>query len=67
MTREEAQNELSELEPREADAWAATERKRQELDDFRAAWQIQFNSLNDTWQPLYSRKRLLQSFLEISG
>lgn len=66
MTRDEAIKELQQLDPREARAWEATELKRHELEDFKNAWQSQFNALNDVWQPLYSRKRLLKTFLELS-
>lgn len=67
MTRDDAIKELAELEPKEANAWAATEIKRQELEDFKNAWQSQFNAINDAWEPLYSRKRMLRTFLDISG
>lgn len=66
MTRDEAINELAELEPREALAWSQCEQKRQALEELKKSWQVEFDKLDFDWSPLFRRKVLLKSFLELT-
>lgn len=78
MTRDEAIEELADIEPREEQAWAATERiiKLRDLDIKRhqeaikhilATTDESLRQCNSEWMPLYNRKRQLRAYLDISG
>ncbi len=77
MTREEAQKELAELEPREVEVWDKITRstelrdldiKRHEdsIRDIRMATDELLRRHNAEWIPLYDRKRQLKTFLELT-
>lgn len=76
MSKEEAIKELSELEPKEAEAWAAVEEvillKSKCNQELELLFQARIKALDDDrvkreveWLPLHTRKQQLKTFIEM--
>ncbi len=77
MTREEAQKELAELEPRESEAWsrvvAETTAWENAYSDLRSQMERHVTNkpsvvgaVQKRWLPLHARKQQLKAFLELA-